>query len=112
MQNNHIMDCRMITIEYKKPFPALERFERYTGEQMVTAVRQVKQDWPSKVGSSIRNAIAKAQEDVKSLQVRLYTLYTLCTSYKGTTPQEAYTVYPRRPQTRHIPQQATEPNQQ
>jgi len=41
---------------------------------MMAAVRQMKQDWPSKAGSAIRQCIAREQEDPASLTCVVYDI--------------------------------------
>lgn len=61
LENRHIQDAHILKIEYTKTF-TLDKFERFLSEQMMYAVRIIRQDWPQKSGNSVRNAIMAAQE--------------------------------------------------
>lgn len=51
----------IIKLAYTKPF-ILDRFDRYLGEQLLTANRALKQEWPMKSGQQVRQLILKFQE--------------------------------------------------
>ena len=61
-ENSGIHDFQMFKIEYNRSF-TLEKFDRYTQEQMMLAVRRIKQEWPQRTGAAIRACITKAQEN-------------------------------------------------
>lgn len=55
-----IQDYTMVKVEYSRSF-TLEKFDRYVGEQVLSSVRRIKQEWTQQCGAGIRNAIAKGQ---------------------------------------------------
>jgi hypothetical protein len=48
-ENNQLHGLNIVTIDYNKTF-TLEKFERYMSEQMMAAVRTIKQEWPQRSG--------------------------------------------------------------
>ena len=55
-----IQDYTMVKVEYSRSF-TLEKFDRYVGEQVLSSVRRIKQEWTQRCGAGIRNAITKGQ---------------------------------------------------
>lgn len=60
-ENKNVEGYTIIKINYTKPF-SLEKFDRFVIEQLVTAGRVIKQEWPVKTGSAVISAITKGQE--------------------------------------------------
>lgn len=60
-ENKAIEGHTILKIMYNKPF-TLEKFDRYIIEQLVSAARMIKQDWPVKSGQAVRMAISRGQE--------------------------------------------------
>lgn len=61
-ENIFILPYRIIANSYEKTM-ALEKYERHITEQMMAAVRAIKQEWPTKTGAIIRQEISKYQSD-------------------------------------------------
>ena len=72
-ENSAVHDTHIVKIEYTRPF-TLEKFDRYTQEQVIAAVRRIKQEWPQRAGGAIRNCIAQAQEDPAQVQGVFYDI--------------------------------------
>eukprot|EP00981_Chlorochromonas_danica_P004769 scaffold958_cov229-Ochromonas_danica.AAC.10 len=60
-ENEIILAQRVIKVSYTKPF-TLEKFDRYLNEQLILAIRTIKQDWPVRTGQAVRAAILRSQQ--------------------------------------------------
>jgi dynein heavy chain len=72
-ENSAVHDINVVKVEYNRSF-TLEKFERYMQEQMMLSVRRIKQEWPQRTGTAIRNCIAKAQENPAEVQGVFYDI--------------------------------------
>jgi dynein heavy chain len=61
-ENKNVESYTIIKINYSRPF-SIEKFDRFIVEQLVTAGRVIKQEWPVKTGTSVMAAITKGQEN-------------------------------------------------
>lgn len=66
-ENKEVFGTKMVRIDYNRPF-TLEKFDRYLNEQMVAAVRRVKQEWPQRTGVAIKECIARLQEHPEAIE--------------------------------------------
>jgi dynein heavy chain len=61
-ENKNVEAYTIVKINYSKPF-SLEKFDRFIVEQLVTAGRIIKQEWPVKTGAAVIASIIKGQEN-------------------------------------------------
>jgi dynein heavy chain len=90
-ENSAVHEIHVVKIEYNRSF-TLEKFDRYTQEQMMLSVRRIKQEWPQRAGNSIRNCITKAQENPAEVPGVFYdiTVRNVYEFEKSTNPIKSF----------------------
>jgi hypothetical protein len=81
-ENNSIIDFKVLKLSYKNTL-TLEKFERFLTEQIMSSVRVVKQDWPTRSGTIIRNAISAAQDLLVNTTAAITTPTTTAIHHKA-----------------------------